>query len=121
MKNEIIAGLHEASGEVLAAAIRNTPVDTSQLKNSWAYKVDENKLESAIGNPLERAIWAEFGTGEYALNGNGRKGGWLYEDRHGETHFTKGQRPKRMLHNAFVSEKQTIRKAIEKRVENLDK
>ena len=25
---------------------------------------------------MENAIWEEFGTGEYALNGDGRKGKW---------------------------------------------
>jgi hypothetical protein len=26
------------------------------------------------------AVYEEFGTGEYAFNGNGRKGGWFYVD-----------------------------------------
>lgn len=53
--------LHEAAGELASQTARNSPVDTGQLKNSWQYKVDENKLEATIGSPLENAIWNEFG------------------------------------------------------------
>lgn len=53
--------LYEAAGELASQTARNSPVDTGQLKNSWQYKVDENKLEATIGSPLENAIWNEFG------------------------------------------------------------
>lgn len=67
-----IAFLHEAAGELQAAVKRNTAVKAGQLKNSWDYVVDESKKEATIGSPLQNAIWEEFGTGEYALNGDGR-------------------------------------------------
>lgn len=121
MHSEIIAAFHEASGEVMEQAASNTPVKTGQLKNNWSYKVDENKLESTIGNPLEYALWVEFGTGEYALEGNGRKGGWGYEDEDGNSYFTMGQRPKRMLHNAFITKQHVVRQAFERRLKNLGK
>lgn len=67
-----------------------------------------------VGSPLENAVWEEFGTGDYALNGNGRKGGWAYEDDYGEWHFTHGKRPRRALHNAFETKKSAlIRRAEE--------
>lgn len=105
--------LHEAAGELASQTARNSPVDTGQLKNSWQYKVDENKLEATIGSPLENAIWNEFGTGEYALNGDGRKGGWFYEDRKGEGHFTHGKHPQRTMHKAFTKLKPKIIKRAE--------
>lgn len=71
-----IAWLHECSGEIVSQTARNTRVDKSQLKGSWDYKIDRGKLESVIGSPLENAIWEEFGTGEFAVNKNGRKGAW---------------------------------------------
>ena len=95
-----IAFLHEAAGELEAQAKRNTRVDTGQTKGAWTYEVEESKLEAYVGNPLENAIWEEMGTGEYAINGDGRKGGWFYKDAKGEGHWTHGKRPSRAFENA---------------------
>ena len=84
MDDIINAVLEECAGELESAAKRNTRVDTSQTKNNWRHYVDDAKHEATIGNPLENAIWEEFGTGEHALKGNGRKGGWFYVDEKGE-------------------------------------
>lgn len=104
--------LEEASVEIETQTIRNidkaNAIKTGQLKGSWSHKVDMAAHESKVGSPLENAIWTELGTGEYALGGNGRKGGWVYEDEEGEHHFTRGKRPVRMLFNAFTSSKQKI-------------
>ena len=72
----ILNFLEEASGEIEAQAKRNTRVETSQTKGAWTHRVDNAKFEAVVGNPLENAIWEEFGTGEYAIHGDGRKGGW---------------------------------------------
>ena len=108
IKEAAIAWLHEAGGELQTQVKRNTAVDTGQLKNSWNYKVDESKLEAVIGSPLENAIWEEFGTGEFALNGNGRKTPWKYQDAKGKWHYTKGKKPKRALFKAFIKLKPKI-------------
>lgn len=108
-----ISFLNEVSGEIMAQTMRNTPVDTGQLKASWDYEVDEKSLRTVIGSPLENAIWNEFGTGEYALNGDGRKGGWFYEDEEGKGHFTHGKQPKRSMWTAFQSLKGKIIKYAE--------
>ena len=100
--------LYEAALAIEAQVKQNTAVDTGQLKGSWNHTVDESKGEAKVGSPLENAIWEEFGTGEYALNGNGRKGGWFYEDTKGEGHFTHGKRPRRALHKAFETKKPAI-------------
>lgn len=100
--------LEEASSLVEEQAIDNTPVDTGKLKGSWAHRVDENKGEATIGNPEPYSIYVEMGTGEHALKGNGRQGGWRYQDDKGEWHYTTGQKPIRMLHNAFNSKKSAI-------------
>jgi hypothetical protein len=108
-----IAYLYEAAGELEAQTKRNqTRVDTAETKNKWTYMVDESKGEAVVGNPLENAIWEEFGTGEYALNGDGRKGGWFYKDKKGEGHYTHGKTPLRAFFNAFTSLKpKLIRRA----------
>lgn len=108
-----VAGLEAAAAEVESQAIRNTPVDTGQLKGAWRYVVDDDKLEAAIGNTLENAIWTEFGTGEYALNNNGRKTPWCYQDSKGNWYTTTGKKPIRMLFNAFLTKKNTVIRIIE--------
>ena len=98
--------------------------------------VDESKKEAKVGNPLQLAIWMEMGTGEYALEKNGRKGYWVYVkgDSSGseanpgkartleeaklavaflrskglDAHYTKGQKPRRMLWKAFEAKKDAI-------------
>lgn len=113
LEEAAIQFLHEASGEMVSEIKRTVPVDTGQLKNSFEYKLKDTRLESTIGSPLENAIWNEFGTGEYALNGDGRKGGWFYEDRKGEGHFTHGKHPQRTMHKAFTKLKPKIIKRAE--------
>lgn len=93
--------LYEATGELQSQTQRNSRVDTGQTKGSYDYHVDEGKLVATIGSNLENAIWEEFGTGEYALHGDGRKGGWFYKDAKGVGHFTHGKKPNRPMHHAF--------------------
>lgn len=111
----VIAYLHEAGGELEAQVKRNSRVGSGQLKNSWTYNVDESKGVTTVGSPLENAIWDEFGTGEYALHGDGRKGGWYYQDeKDGTWHHTYGKTPHRAFQNAFNSLKPAlIRRAEE--------
>lgn len=113
--------LYEASGLMEAQVKRNTPVDTGQLKGSWQYKVDISEMKSTIGSNLENAIWNEYGTGQYALNGDGRKTPWFYTDRKGNGHFTHGKRPVRSLHNAFESLRERLQKQLETKLKGLNK
>ena len=121
IKEKTLQFLEEAASEVESAARRNSRVDDGNLKGSWTHIVDESAKEATIGSPLENAIWEELGTGEYAVEGNGRKGGWLYEDKNGETVFTRGKTPNRTLQRAFESKKGVIRKRAEQIFGELDK
>lgn len=130
--DRINAVLEEAAGEMVSAAKRNTSVgkvNGSKTKNSWQYKVDDATHTADIGNPEETAIWLEMGTGEYALEGNGRKGGWYIPigaggisravvDAYGfkvikgkdgrEFAFTRGMKPQRPFWKAYNSMKSKI-------------
>lgn len=105
-----------AVGELLVSAIRPLiPVYTSNLKTSLDYKVDIDKMEVTIGVGEEYAIYVEFGTGELAENGQGRKGGWTYVDKvTGETIFTYGQHPQPYMRPGFRNNKNNIKKLLEK-------
>jgi hypothetical protein len=61
-----------------------------------------------VGTNVEYAVYVEFGTGEFAENGNGRKGGWMYKDPSGEWFFTWGQEPKPYLRPAFRKNRSAI-------------
>lgn len=138
MEQAVISYLYEAGIEVEAQTKRNMPNGHwySQQKTKWQYVVDEKKLETTIGNPMQQSLWTEFGTGEYALHGDGRKGYWVYvkgnegsADSNGgksytlaeakrivammrkknlDAHLTKGQQPKRPFENAFNSVKNAL-------------
>ena len=143
LDDAVIAYLYEAAGEVESQTKRNMPNGEwyNQQKDAWEYRVDESKKEAVVGNPLEAALWTEFGTGEYALNKNGRKGYWVYVKdsltdkksrsskiytltealltvqylrRKGlDAHCTKGKRAIRPLFNAFTLLKPALIKRAE--------
>lgn len=102
--------VEESIGEVESQTKRNTAVDTGQLKNSWTHttKTTSDGCTGTVGSPLQNAIWEELGTGEYALNGDGRKGGWYYVDEEGKGHFTHGKKPRRALYKAYTSLKNRL-------------
>jgi len=114
--------LEETSGELEAQTKRATTSDTGQTKNSWTHKVDASAMEAVTGSDLENAIWEEYGTGEYAAEGDGRKGAWyvpvesvtgskkptyngevvIVYGKGGQAFYkTNGKQPKMMLHNAW--------------------
>lgn len=114
-----LAWLEEAAAELESQTARNqTRVDTGATKGGWTHRVDKAAMTATVGNPLENAIWEEFGTGEYALNG-GRKGGWTYQDAKGDWHRTKGKKPLRPLHKAYTQNKSKIQKAFKAKLGGL--
>lgn len=106
-----------AVGELLVSAIRPlVPVGyTSNLKTSLDYKVDESDMSIIIGVGEEYAVYVEFGTGEFAENGQGRKGGWYYTDPiTGETIFTYGSHPRPYMRPGYRNQKNNIEALLEK-------
>lgn len=116
----LIAALYEAAGEVVLQTARNSRVDTEQTKGSFEYVVDEEKLESTVGSPLENAIWEEFGTGIQALNGDGRKTAWHYKDKKCNWHTTTGKKGTRAFFRAFQKLKNPIIKMFESKMKGLN-
>ena len=106
--------LEEASGELEAQVKRNTKVDTGKTKGSWEHIVHEHKLEAEVGSRYKNALWEEFGTGIYALNGNGRKTKWVYKTPDGKYHTTVGKKPRRALYNAYNTKKNQIINALKR-------
>ncbi len=143
LSDAAIEYLYQAAGELEGQAKQNSrPVKYGRhdVKNSWQYKVDESKGEAKIGSTLEASYWEELGTGEYALNKDGRKGWWVYVEGNDtpsanqkmytegeaksiaaslrskglDAHATKGTKANRPLFRAFTSLKTAlIRRAEE--------
>lgn len=147
LNDTTIAWLHETASEVAAHAKRNCQMAKEgdeigyQLRDSYAYDVNESKGEAAVGSPQEAAYWEEFGTGQHAAHGDGRNGWWVYVkgyDGDGGTtyqtadeaaaiaasmraegfdaYYTNGREPSYTLENAF---KKTLPKAINALEEDL--
>lgn len=82
MEGALIAGLYEAAGEMEARTVRNSRQSHSygdiRATALWDHMVDEGEMKAYVGSQHEAGYWEEFGTGEHALNGDGRKGWWVY-------------------------------------------
>lgn len=105
-KLDVAGKFVEDSAKLLVA------VDTGNLRGSITHKVDELELSCRIGTNVEYAPYLEFGTGEFAEGGNGRKGGWFFTDDKGEKHFTYGNKPQPFLRPALLNNKEVIKKIL---------
>lgn len=87
---------------------------TGELRDKIDHQTKEKDggLIGQVGSPNMHAIYNEFGTGEFAENGNGRKGGWVYRDSSGEYFFTYGLEPQPFLRPAFRRNKGNIKKIV---------
>lgn len=119
MSDQINIALEECAGELESQVKRNSRVDTGKTKNSFRHKVVESEHIALIGSDSENAIWEEFGTGEYALEGNGRKGGWKYKDPKGDWHYTMGKKPSRAFWKAYNSLKNKLINYIQNSLKGL--
>ena len=113
LDDAVIAYLYEAGESLQSQVADNSRVGKGDLKNSWKYNVNEAQGITTVGSPLQNAIWEEFGTGEYALHGDGRKGGWHYQDENGKWHHTYGKTPNRALQRAYNTLKGPLIKRAE--------
>ena len=150
MSDALIAALHEAAGELEARTVRNSRQGHTygdiQATALWDHKVDEGKREATVGSQHEAGFWEEFGTGEHALNKDGRKGWWVYIEGQdsgtgGKSYQTKeeaekaalflkrvkklnayatnGIEPNRPLHRAFKSAQPVVQAIFEEKLKGM--
>ena len=140
--DRINIALEECAGELESQTKRNSRVGQAgaPTKNSFKHKVDELKHIAYIGSSEENAIWEEFGTGEHALEGKGRKGAWyvpveevvgykkptfngkvvIVYGKNGKKYYkTNGKKPSRAFWNAYTSMKPKIIKRIQNTLKGL--
>lgn len=145
LDDKAISFLYQAKEVLVKQTVQNTPTKYGMLKRTFSEDsyVDETNLTAYIGSSLNYSVWVELGTGEYALNGNGRKGYWVYVDNKWsnlqksdtpkyytlqeakrimailrskglEAFYTNGQKPQRMLYRAFVIKEKAIQERANK-------
>lgn len=84
------------TAEIIAGqAVALAPVDTGNLKSSIDIDYKDGGLTAKISVGSEYAIYVEYGTGVYAVDGNGRRTAWTYFDEklghYVKTHGMKAQ------------------------------
>lgn len=101
---------------VEASAKSNAKVGTGELRDTITHNIraQGDQLIGQVGSPAMYAPYIEFGTGEFAENGNGRKGGWVYKTPEGKFYFTFGMKPDPFLRPAFRDNKENIKNIFAK-------
>lgn len=89
----------------------NSRVDTGAMRNSVTHAISGGA--AYIGSNLPYAVYHELGTGIYASQPGGRQTPWVYTDRHGQTHRTRGLYPIHFLKNAASMHVDEYRRIME--------
>jgi len=108
-------GIEGTGAKVIVNEQRSlVPFDTAATKLSIDSHIEEmsvKKIVDEIGPETHYAPYLEYGTGEFAESGKGRKGGWMYKDEKG-WHFTLGMRPRPFVRPSILGNELNIFKAI---------
>lgn len=105
----------EAALLLIQSAVKSgVPVMTGALRDSLNHEIKNTgaRIEGQVGTPLMYGIYVEYGTGEFASNGAGRKGGWVYQDSSGEWFFTWGQEPQKFMRKGFRQNRKQVEELI---------
>ncbi len=84
---------------------------TGTLRNSITHQVDIGTQTVYIGSNLEYAPYVELGTGKYYPGG--RPTPWVYQDAHGNWHYTHGNRAQPYLKPAVADHAAQYRAILE--------
>lgn len=107
---DVSKALNRACLVIENEAKRLCPVDTGDLRSSITHEV-HNDI-GIVGTNKEYAPYVEFGTGIFAVEGNGRDTPWSYQDDKGEWHTTVGQKPQPFLETAIQTKKKLVIKVF---------
>ncbi len=126
-KMQAAAALEEIGLRAEGYAVRLTPVGTPEstgvvgystngLKQSITHKVSGNAVY--IGTNKKHAAYVELGTGIYASDGKGKKNPWIWVDKNGKGHWTRGMKPHHMLKKAASEHGEEYKNVIKKHLKN---
>lgn len=92
-------------------AKQKAPKDTGELRRSITSKVEteDGNLVGIVYTPLEYAPYVEYGTGLFAVDGNGRMDvPWNYQDDEGNWYSTSGMKPQPFMSPALNENREEI-------------
>ena len=116
MQELLMQNMELTLDHVAEKAKEKVGVDTGALRadtRSLGVEIVGDEVHGAVGNSLEHAIYHHQGTGIYAVNGDGRKTPWVYEDpKTGEKIYTRGSKPNPYLKDTIEQEQSTISKLL---------
>ncbi|MBA4274020.1 MAG: hypothetical protein C0436_00040 [Alphaproteobacteria bacterium] len=107
----------EAGGQAIRSeAVARAPVASGNLRSSIQVEAysDNGVPVSETGPTAEYAPYVEYGTGIYAVNGDGRKTPWWYQTPEGEWIRTRGGRAKPFMEPGFQAAIPTINRLKER-------
>jgi HK97 gp10 family phage protein len=112
---DITQTMKQACAYVEGEAKQLCPVDDGYLRQSIAYRVESSgtQIQGVVGTTVEYAPYVHQGTGIYAVNGDGRKDRWSYQDEKGQWHSTIGQKPQPFLEKALDNNKEEVEKILQ--------
>ena len=107
VRTQIEAALEAIGNQAVSHAKQNITeagrVDTGALRNSISHVVRASEQTVYVGTNQEYAVYNELGTGIYLEGGGGRTTPWMYVDKNGEGHWTRGMKPIHFLKNAVTN------------------
>ena len=112
----LVQNMELALDHVAEKAKEKVGVDTGALRadtRSLGVEIVGDEVHGAVGNTSDYAIYHHQGTGIYAVNGDGRKTPWSYDDpKTGEKIWTKGSKPNPYLKDTIEQEQSTLSKLL---------
>jgi len=81
----------ETAEKLVAQAKALAPVADGNLKSSIDVTYAQGGLTAIVRVGAEYAVYVEYGTGIYAVKGNGRKDPWVYF-KNGRYYYTRGMK-----------------------------
>ena len=105
-----LRALARCGSEAHGYAVDLAPVDTGNLRNSIAMRVDQDEPAVYIGSNSKYAAYVELGTGKHYPGG--RTTPWVYQDAKGNWHKTEGQEAQPYLKPAVADHAQTYKNII---------
>lgn len=112
----LVQNMELALDHVAEKAKEKVGVGTGALRadtRSLGVEIVGDEVHGAVGNTSDYAIYHHQGTGIYAVNGDGRKTPWSYDDpKTGEKIWTKGSKPNPYLKDTIEQEQSTLSKLL---------
>lgn len=112
-----LTALEEIGIRAEGYAVANAPVGTTKSTNIQGYNGGDLRkslthkvvgYEVYVGTNLTTPdgapypLYVEYGTGIYADNGKGRQSPWVWRDKNGDYHWTRGIKPQHFLLKAIT-------------------